>query len=326
VLHHDVRVQRGVIDLDDALVESDLRLEDEPATVAEDELLRALERLRQVFLPEDGDAVLVREVRLHRGERRAGRESRLLLWRQCGQPRELHEPREPALPHRKVPAVQVEASLEQVLARLVHDLPVREVRFRRPPPVEPGVAAEPEVDAQCVRLFLKERQDERVAAVREHDVRVVVLDERVDPAQHVLLVPVDGIAAKARAEEAVVHPRQPGGRVHRHVEHGAPQVRDLVLEREVLLERAPRPVVRDEPHREDPVLQEVPLRVSQVDVEQLVLVVPARAVHDPRGVQQVPVVAGDDLEERLRGLRRQTRAAHDDARGGDLVEDLEAAL
>ncbi len=94
----------------------------------------------------------------------------------------------------------------------------------------------------------------------------------------------------------------------------------------MLLERAPRAVVRDEPHREDPVLQEIPLAQSQVDVEQFVLVVLAGAVDDPRGVPEVRVVAGLDLEERLRRLRRQSRALHDDARGGDLVEDPEAAL
>src|SRR3972149_1618885 len=50
-------------------------------------------------------------------------------------------------------------------------------------------------DAAPPRLPLEERHDDRVPAVREHDVGIVVLDERVDPAKHVLLVPVDGIAA-----------------------------------------------------------------------------------------------------------------------------------
>ena len=87
-----------------------LGLEVEPAAVASQQVLRALELLRAVLLPDREAAVLVRLVHLHRGNRRTRREPRLLLRRERRQARQLREPREVALPEREVPAVQVQAS------------------------------------------------------------------------------------------------------------------------------------------------------------------------------------------------------------------------
>src|SRR5213079_3398688 len=95
-------------------------------------ILGVLEILRSIFLPDDEAAVLVREVRLHRREGGAGREPRLLLRRQRRQPRQFREAREIALAHREVPAVQMQPTAEDVLARFEDDLPVREIRFPLP--------------------------------------------------------------------------------------------------------------------------------------------------------------------------------------------------
>lgn len=81
-LHHDVRIEREEVELVEAFVQADLGLEDEPAAIPAEEMLRTLEILRLVLLPEDDASVLVREVHLHRRDCGARREPRLLLRRQ----------------------------------------------------------------------------------------------------------------------------------------------------------------------------------------------------------------------------------------------------
>ncbi len=61
---------------------SDFRFEREAAPVPAQEILRVLEILRSILLPHHQAAVVVRLIHLHRRERGAGREPRLLLRRQ----------------------------------------------------------------------------------------------------------------------------------------------------------------------------------------------------------------------------------------------------
>src|SRR2546427_1722598 len=127
VLHHDARIQGGEIELVEAFVHPHLRFEREAATVPAEEILRVLEILRSILLPHHETAVVVRLIYLHRRERGAGREPRLLLRRQRRKTRQFREAREIAFTKREVPAVQMQPAAQDVLARFVDDLPVREV-------------------------------------------------------------------------------------------------------------------------------------------------------------------------------------------------------
>src|SRR2546425_3569107 len=134
-------------------MEPTLGLEDEPAAVPEDEVLRGLEVLRAVLLPDHEAPVPGRHVHLHRADRGPRCEASLLLGHQEGHPGELRESGHRGLPEREMPAVQVEPPLQEVLPGLVHDLPVREVRL--PPPLDEPVRVPPSWSGTaCSAAFL----------------------------------------------------------------------------------------------------------------------------------------------------------------------------
>src|SRR3990170_519600 len=141
VFHHDVGIQREEIEFVEALVETHLRLEDETSTVSLQKGLRGFEILGAVLLPQGQASVPVRLVHLHRRDGCARREPSLLLRCQSREPRQLREPSEVALPHRKVPAIEMQTPAQDVLPGLVDDFPVREVglplAFREPIAVPP---------------------------------------------------------------------------------------------------------------------------------------------------------------------------------------------
>ena len=306
-------------------MEPDLRFEDEPAAIPEDEVLRGLEVLRAVLLPNHETPVPGREVHLHRADRGPRREAGLLLGHQQGHAGELREPRHRGLPVREVPAVQVEPPLQEVLPRLVHDLPVREVRL--PPPLDELVRVPPELERDLVLRGLPRevRHQERVPVVREHDVRVELLHRRVELLEDLGLAPAHLDVPDPRAEELVLEPRDPEGRVHAEVEEGGPKLRERVVESELLLLRPPLAVaVPQEAEREDPVLQAVPLAEPQVHVVQRVVVVPAVRVDDLRDILELAVVTGHDLEDGDRVLAPDVHPPLDLADFLHLVEDLEA--
>ena len=67
-------------------MEPDLRLEDEPAAVPPQEVLRGLEVLRAVLLPQHEASVPVGLVHLHRAEGRSRSQAGLLLGREGREP------------------------------------------------------------------------------------------------------------------------------------------------------------------------------------------------------------------------------------------------
>jgi hypothetical protein len=201
-------------------VQTHFGLEVEPAAVAAQQILRTLEFLRAVLLPDREAAVLVRLVHLHRGDCCARREPRLLLRREGRQTRQFRESREVALAEREVPAVQMQSSAQDVLPRLVDNLPVREVGLRLLLRELIRVAAELQIHAELRGLPCEVGHDEGVPAVRHQDVRVLRTHDLVDAAQDGLLAPVDLDVVHARPEEPVLHPRHARGVVHMEVEQG----------------------------------------------------------------------------------------------------------
>jgi len=248
-------------------MEPDLGLEDESPAVPEDQVLRGLEVLRAVLLPDHEAPVPRRHVHLHRADRGPRREAGLLLRHQEGHAGELREPRHRGLPEREVPAIQVEAALQEVLPRLVHDLPVREVRL--PPPLDETVRIPPELERDFVLRGLPRKigHEERVPVVREDDVGVEVLHCGVQFLKDLRFAPADLDVHDTRAEELVLEPRDPEGRIDAEVEEGGPQRGDRVVEGELLLLRPPPAVVRpQEAEGEDRVLEPVPLAEPQIHV------------------------------------------------------------
>jgi len=124
-----------------------------------------------------------------------------------------------------MPAIQMQASAQDVLPRLVDDLPVREVGLRLLLRELVRVASELEVHAEFGGLPREVRHDERVPAVRHEDVRTLRAHDLIDAAQDGLLAPVDFDVVHARPEELVLHPRHACGIVYMEVEERPPQLR-----------------------------------------------------------------------------------------------------
>jgi len=82
VFHHDVGIQREVVQFVETLMETHLRLEDETPAVSLQKGLRGFEILGAVLLPQGQASIPVRLVHLHGSDGRAWSQSRLLLWRQ----------------------------------------------------------------------------------------------------------------------------------------------------------------------------------------------------------------------------------------------------
>jgi len=306
-------------------VEADLGLEDEPAAVPEDQVLGGLEILRAVLLPDHEAPVADREVHLHRADRRARSEPRLLLRHQEREAGQFREPCHRALPIREVASVQVQPALQEVLARLVHDLPIREIRL--PPPLDEPirVPTEPQVHAMLCGLPREVRHRERVPAIREDDVWVDVPHGRVQRLEDLRFAALDLDLANAGAEELVLEPRDPERVVDVDVEDLRAELRDRIVERELLLLRPPSAVVvPQEAAREDPVREAVPLAEPEVDVVQRVVVVPAVRRDDLRDVLEFLVVAGDDFEDGHGLLAPDVDAPLDLPDLLHLVEDPEA--
>ncbi len=306
-------------------MQSHFRFEVEPAAVPAQQVLRALELLRAVLLPDREAAVLVRLVHLHRGDRRARREPRLLLRRERRESRQFREPREVALPEREVPAVQVQPPAQDVLPRLVDDLPVREVGLRLLLRELVRVATELQVHAELRGLPCEVRHDERVPAVRHQDVRVLRAYDLVDSAQDGLLAPVDFDVVHACPEELVLHPRHARRIVDVEVQEGPFQRRQRIVQGEVLLLRPPCAVrVAHEAHGEDVVLDCVALAEPQIHVVEPMVHVASVGVEDAGDLRQVAVVPRDDLEDGSRVVVLQSDAPLDLAHLAHAVEDLDA--
>jgi len=192
----------------------------------------------------------------------------------------------------------MQTSAQDVLPRFVDDLPVREVglspAFREPIAVPSKLQVHPELRG----LPREERHREGVPAVRQEDIGVLRANELPDSPEDGLLVPVDLVVVHAGPEETVHHARDAHRVVHMEVQEGLPQGRQRVVEGEVLLLRAPRPVrVSHEPHREDAMLNHVPLAEPQVHIEQPVVDVSAVRVEDARDLAQVAVAPWHDFQD-----------------------------
>src|SRR6266704_4867212 len=99
-----------------------------------------------------------------------------------------------------MPAVQMQATAQDVLARLVDDLSVREVRFSFPFRELVRIPTEFHVDAEFRGLAGEIWHRERVPTICHEDVRVLRPYYFVDAPHDRLLVPVDLDLVEARAK------------------------------------------------------------------------------------------------------------------------------
>jgi mannose-6-phosphate isomerase-like protein (cupin superfamily) len=179
-------------------------------------------------------------------------------------------------------AVEVDAPAQRVGGRLVDDLPVREVRTLAARRFERlGFAAKEEgglVEARRARAGVEVGQQERIAAVRDHDVGVAAPHRGKKPAQHALLVAFDRVDLRFALAERLAHERcRRHGVAHRgdlvlRAWHGA-QPR-LPERRHGVVRREPRVIELEDGARmeaqvrggEYPALEHVALGKRQLDI------------------------------------------------------------
>src|SRR5207253_10874057 len=109
-------------------------------------------------------------------------------------------------------------SAQDVLSRFENDLDVREIRFPLPLRDLVRVAAESHLHAEFGGLPCQVRHDERVAAIRHQDIRILRCHEVLDPPKDGFLGSIELDVVDARPEELVLHPRDAGGIVDVQVE------------------------------------------------------------------------------------------------------------
>lgn len=304
VHHHDVRVQRGVIQLHDILMQTNGWFKDQSPAVRDEEFFCGLPVLRHVLLPGDEVPVGHRGVHLHLADGGPRAEPGEQLERDVGAAGDVQDAAEPALPvEERLRGVQMEPPLQGVERGAVHDASVAEVRFCFLHGSEgvPGLfPLSPEVDvmvdAPGLRPVVQQREEDAVAVHRGDHIRVRLLDAADRGEDGVgFVVLLDHLIVQGDGTDRLLE-REGFSLLCGEVEVERPYRGDVVVQRPLLiLQREACSIPGDPPVAEHAVVLQVAGGESHVHVEEVVLLEPSPGVHQGRQGVEAGEGLGDDL-------------------------------